>query len=165
MLLHLNSARLDLKIVLVCFVGATTPVTGVKSPPVAPANSWVLSTAHNDKISGTPSLAVHGTVKHVDGGISFDGATAYLDGQLPATDCLSDPDKCIQGFSVGAKLKFDEEALAVFAPKYIVDTGVSAKGRGIAIYHIATNLFFELATTSALYKVWHVCYLETWTDR
>lgn len=126
---------------------------GVKSPPVIPANYWLLATTKNGQIPGTPNLAMQGDITDVDGGINFDGATAFLAGKLQPTNCLVDPNRCIQGFSVGAKLKFDTEAMAQPATKYIVDTGVSAKMRGIALYHIATSLFFELATANAFYKV------------
>lgn len=66
---------------------------------------------------------------------------------------MLNPDLCSEGFSFGIKLKFTTDSLTVNAPRYVVDSGRTAKGRGIAVYLVMKELFVEIATSNALYKV------------
>jgi hypothetical protein len=66
---------------------------------------------------------------------------------------MVDPDRCSEGFSFGIKLKFTIDSLTVNAPRYVVDSGRTSKGRGISLYLVMKELFVEIATSNALYKV------------
>ena len=60
----------------------------------------------------------------------------------------------MNGFSMGAKLKFDEEDMSYSTPKYIIDSGArSLTTRGVSAYIVNGNLFFELATAKKAWKV------------
>lgn len=86
--------------------------------------------------------------------MSFDGVGTYATTSLPKSDCLQDPGRCVNGFSMGAKLKFDEEDMSYSTPKYIIDSGArSLTTRGVSAYIVNGNLFFELATTKKAWKV------------
>ena len=85
----------------------------------------------------------------------FDGASTFAETSLPLSDCLQDPGRCWNGFSMGAKMKFDEVDMSYKEPKYIVDSGArSLTTRGVSVYIVNGNLFFELATAK---KAWKVC--------
>ena len=86
--------------------------------------------------------------------MSFDGLGTYATTSLPKSDCLQDPGRCVNGFSMGAKLKFDEEDMSYSTPKYIIDSGArSLTTRGVSAYIVNGNLFFELATAKKAWKV------------
>lgn len=86
--------------------------------------------------------------------MSFDGVGTYATTSLPKSDCLQDPGRCVNGFSMGAKLKFDEEDMSYSTPKYIIDSGArSLTTRGVSAYIVNGNLFFELATAKKAWKV------------
>lgn len=86
--------------------------------------------------------------------MSFDGVGTYATTSLPKSDCLQDPGRCVNGFSMGAKLKFDEEDMSYSTPKYIIDSGArSLTTRGMSVYIVNGNLFFELATAKKAWKV------------
>lgn len=84
----------------------------------------------------------------------FDGASTYASAALPKSDCLQDPGVCVNGFSIGAKLKFDQADMTYSTPKYIFDSGArSLATRGVSVYVLNGNLFFELATANKAWKV------------
>ena len=73
---------------------------------------------------------------------------------LRKSDCLQDPGVCVNGFSMGSRLKFDQADMAYTMPKYIVDSGArSITTRGVSVYIVKGNLFFELATAKKAWKV------------
>lgn len=60
----------------------------------------------------------------------------------------------MNGFSIGAKLKFDQADMTYSTPKYIFDSGArSLATRGVSVYVLNGNLFFELATANKAWKV------------
>lgn len=105
------------------------------------------------KVPGNPALAANGKLARIDGGLAFDGNTGSLEGTLGENQCLVNPDLCSEGLSFGVKVKFMTGSLTVNEPRYVVDTGRTAMGRGIAIYVIMSELYVEVATSNALYKV------------
>ena len=85
----------------------------------------------------------------------FDGASAFAETSLSLSDCLQDPGQCAGGFSMGTKVMLDEAGMSYKEPKYIVDSGArSLTTRGVSVYIVNGNLFFELATAK---KAWKVC--------
>ena len=104
-------------------------------------------------VPGNPPLAAHGTITRIQGGLSFDGMTSFLDSQLPDNDCMRNPDLCLAGFSFGAKLKFDQAAVTVNAPRYLVDSGASLGDRGVSMYLQMTVLYVSIVTSNKVYKV------------
>lgn len=123
------------------------------APPVPSSLSWFLAELEGGKVPGNPPLSAMGNVARVDGGLAFDGVTAFLAGSLDDKQCLVNPDLCSEGFSFGLKVKFMTNSLTVNAPRYVVDSGRTAKGRGIAVYIVMKELFIEIATSTTLYKV------------
>ena len=88
----------------------------------------------------------------------FDGASTLAETSLPINDCLQDPGQCSNGFTIGTKVKFDEADMSYKEPKFIVDSGArSLNTRGVSVYIVNGNLFFELATAK---KAWKVCVLN-----
>ena len=84
----------------------------------------------------------------------FDGIGTYANAALPKSDCLQDPGVCVNGFSMGAKLKFDQADMTYTMPKYIFDSGArSLATRGVSVYIVNGNLFVELASASKAWKV------------
>ncbi|KAK3751286.1 hypothetical protein QZH41_012191, partial [Actinostola sp. cb2023] len=134
---------------------ATTP-EGITAPPVFARHSWSFNTLSikAKKVPGTPPLAAYGAFKKGDGGLMFDGKTNWLGGHLQQPDCGIDPDQCISGFTLAAKLYLDEAVASYIEPKYLVDTGASStKSRGFSMYVMGGKLYFELASAT---KVWMV---------
>ncbi|XP_031555970.1 uncharacterized protein LOC116292758 [Actinia tenebrosa] len=132
--------------------GGITEETGVSAPPVRPVHSWLLANLDGNAVPGNPALTAKGKFTRIDGGLGFDGSTTFLSGSLDNKDCMINPDVCSEGFSFGIKLKFISNSLTVNAPRYVVDSGRTAKGRGIAVYLVMKSLFVEIATSNALYK-------------
>ena len=109
---------------------------------------------HN-KVIGSPPLNLFGQGLIQDGGMLFDGVSMFANAALPKSDCLQDPEACLNGFSVGVKLKFDQADMTYPVPKYIFDSGArSLTTRGISLYLMNGNLFVELGTAK---KAWKVC--------
>ena len=108
----------------------------------------------NDKlVPGNPPLVIHGSLESVQGGSRFDGAQSSLSGALPGTACVCDPDMCISGFAVGAKLKFSDLSLTSNAPQYVIDTGPSANNKGVSVFLQLNSLYFKIVTSNAVYQV------------
>ena len=108
----------------------------------------------NDKqVPGNPPLASHGSLQPIPGGLSFDGTETSLIGQLPNTACVIDPDMCLDGFAVAAKLRFDELSLTSNVPQYVIDTGASNNGKGVSVFLQLNALYFKIATSNAVYQV------------
>ena len=125
----------------------------------------------NDKlVPGNPPLVIHGSLEAVQGGSRFDGAQSSLIGALPGTACECDPDMCISGFAVGAKLKFSDQSLTYNAPQYVIDTGASANNKGISVFLQLNSLYFKIVTSNAVYQVrlsdqiTHSVYGRSYTD-
>lgn len=123
------------------------------APPVPSSLSWLLAEIESGKVPGNPPLTGNGNLARVDGGLEFDGVSAFLAGTLDSKQCLVDPDICSEGFSFGLKVKFMTNSLTVNTPRYVVDSGRTAKGRGIAVYIVMKELFIEIASSNTLYKV------------
>lgn len=86
--------------------------------------------------------------------MAFDGASTFATAALRKSDCLQDPGLCVNGFSMGARLNFDQADMSYSVPKYIVDSGArSITTRGVSVYLVSGNLFFELATAKKAWKV------------
>lgn len=122
---------------------------------MSPFHSWSFVFKTHDKIVGSPPLNLFGQTAIQNNGMLFDGAGTFATASLSKSDCLQDPGQCVNGFSMGAKLKFDEADMSYNMPKYIVDSGArSLTTRGVSAYIVNGNLFFELATAK---KAWKVC--------
>lgn len=104
-------------------------------------------------VPGNPPLVIQGSLEAVQGGSRFDGAQSSLIGALPGTACECDPDMCISGFAVGAKLKFSDQSLTYNAPQYVIDTGASANNKGISVFLQLNSLYFKIVTSNAVYQV------------
>ena len=108
----------------------------------------------NDKqVPGNPSLEIHGSLEPVQGGSRFDGTKSSLSGQLPGTACVCDPDMCISGFALGAKLKFSDMSLTSNVPQYVIDTGASANNKGVSVFLQLNSLYFKIVNSNAVYQV------------
>ena len=108
----------------------------------------------NDKVvPGNPPLVIRGSLESVQGGSRFDGTQSSLIGALPGTACVCDPDMCLGGFSVGAKLKFSDLSLTSNAPQYVIDTGASANNKGVSLFLQLNSLYFKIVTSNAVYQV------------
>ena len=108
----------------------------------------------NDKqVPGNPPLSIVGGLEAVPGGARFDGIQSCLSGQLPSTACVIDPDMCVDGFAVGAKLKFSDMSLTSNAPQYVVDTGASNGNKGVGMFLQLNALYFKIVTSNAVYQV------------
>lgn len=84
----------------------------------------------------------------------FDGVSTFANAVLPKSDCLQDPGVCLNGFSVGMRLKLDQADMTYPVPKYIFDSGArSITTRGVSVYVMNGNLFVELATAKTAWKV------------
>ena len=108
----------------------------------------------NDKqVPGNPPLSIVGSLGAVPGGASFDGTQSSLKGQLPGTACVIDPDMCINGFALGAKLRFSDMSLTSNTPQYVIDTGASNGNKGVSIFLQLNSLYFKIVTSNAAYQV------------
>ena len=108
----------------------------------------------NDKqVPGNPPLEIHGSLEPILGGSSFDGVQSSLSGKLPSTACVIDPNMCISGFAIGAKLRFSDASLTSNAPQYVIDTGASANNKGISVFLQLNSLYFKIVTSNAVYQV------------
>lgn len=123
------------------------------APPVNPSHSWIVSAMNDKQVPGNPSLEIHGSLEPVQGGSRFDGTQSFLIGQLPGTACVCDPDMCISGFALGAKLKFSDLSLTSNAPQYVIDTGASANNKGVSVFLQLSSLYFKIVTSNAVYQV------------
>lgn len=122
---------------------------------MAPFHSWSFIFKTHNKIVGSPALNLVGNTLIKDSGMLFDGAKTFAETSLSVTDCLQDPGQCLNGFSMGTKVKLDEACMSYKEPRYIVDSGArSLTTRGVSVYIVNGNLFFELATAK---KAWKVC--------
>ena len=122
--------------------------------PVSPFRSWSFIFKTHKKIIGSPPLNLLGDSVIQDNGMVFDGASTFATTALPKSDCLQDPGLCVNGFSMGARLKFDQADMSYSMAKYIVDSGArSINTRGVSVYIVNGNLFFELATAKKAWKV------------
>lgn len=109
----------------------------------------------NDKqVPGNPPLSIVGGLEAVPGGARFDGIQSCLSGQLPSKACVIDPDMCVDGFAVGAKLKFSDMSLTSNAPQYVVDTGASNGNKGVGMFLQLNALYFKIVTSNAVYQVY-----------
>ena len=128
---------------------------GYSASPVAPFHSWSFIFKTHNKIVGSPALNLVGNTPIKGSGMLFDGASAFAETSLSLSDCLQDPGQCAGGFSMGTKVMLDEAGMSYKEPKYIVDSGArSLTTRGVSVYLVNGNLFFELATAK---KAWKVC--------
>ena len=99
-------------------------------------------------------MNLFGTSLIQDKGMTFDGTGTFATAVLPRHDCLRDPGLCVYGFSIGSRIKFDQADMAYTIPKYIFDSGArSLTTRGVSVYVVKGNLFFELATANKAWKV------------
>lgn len=123
--------------------------------PVSPFHSWSFIFKTHGKLVGTPPLNLFGTSLIQDKGMIFDGVGTFATADLPRSDCLRDPGLCVNGFSIGCRIKFDQADMAYAMPKYIFDSGArSLSTRGVSVYIVKGSLFFELATAT---RAWKVC--------
>ena len=129
------------------------------APPVNPSFNWILSAMNDNQVPGDPPLLSHGSLQPIPGGLSFDGTETSLIGKLPSSACIVDPDKCLSGFSLSAKLRFDELSLTSNAPQYVMDTGASNNGKGVGVYVQLNSLYFKVATSNAVYQA---SFVQVW---
>ena len=122
------------------------------APPVNPSFNWILCAMNDNQVPGDPPLLSHGSLQPIPGGLSFDGTETSLIGKLPSSACIVDPDKCLSGFALSAKLRFDELSLTSNAPQYVMDTGASNNGKGVGVYVQLNSLYFKVATSNAVYQ-------------
>ena len=122
--------------------------------PVSPFHSWSFIFKTHNKVIGAPPLSLFGNSLIQNNGMAFDGTSTFATAALRKSDCLQDPGVCVNGFSMGSRLKFDQADMAYTMPKYIVDSGArSITTRGVSVYIVKGNLFFELATAKKAWKV------------
>ena len=115
---------------------------------------WSFITIVNGKIPGDPSFIVNGHVEVVDGGLYFDGITAFLSTHLVPTNILSDPDMAKEGLAFGIKLRFDGIVKEYDTPRYVLDTEATSGGKtGVSLYVLNGKLIAEIATSSTKWKV------------
>lgn len=104
-------------------------------------------------VEGNPAFKVNGEVIVKDGGLDFDGESSWLGATVVKESCLLNPENCIEGFSIGTKLKFDG------VPdnendRYLIDTGAqSTARRGISLFVKSGKLAFVLATAERTWMV------------
>ena len=122
------------------------------APPVNPSFNWILCAMNDNQVPGDPPLLSHGSLQPIPGGLSFDGTETSLIGKLPSSACIVDPDKCLSGFALSAKLRFDELSLTSNTPQYVMDTGASNNGKGVGVYVQLNSLYFKVATSNAVYQ-------------
>lgn len=112
-----------------------------------------MGTLNKGFVEGNPAFKVNGEAAIKDGGIDFDGETTWLGATVDKESCLLNPENCIEGFSLGAKLKFDG------VPdnendRYLLDTGAqSTARRGISLFVKSGKLAFTLATGERTWMV------------
>lgn len=127
---------------------------GHSASPVTPFHSWSFIFKTHNKIVGSPALNLVGNTLIKGSGMLFDGTSTLAETSLPINDCLQDPGQCSSGFTIGTKVKFDEADMSYKEPKFIVDSGArSLNTRGVSVYIVNGNLFFELATAKKAWKV------------
>ena len=129
------------------------------APPVNPSFNWILCAMNDNQVPGDPPLLSHGSLQPIPGGLSFDGTETSLIGKLPSSACIVDPDKCLSGFALSAKLRFDELSLTSNAPQYVMDTGASNNGKGVGVYVQLNSLYFKVATSNAVYQA---SFVQVW---
>jgi hypothetical protein len=115
---------------------------------------WSFLTIVNGKIPGDPPFIVNGHVEVVDGGLYFDGITAFLSTHLVPTNILSDPDMAKEGLAFGIKLRFDGIVKEYDTPRYVLDTEATSGGKtGVSLYVLNGKLIAEIAMSSTKWKV------------
>ena len=76
---------------------------------VVPRYLWLLPMVVHGSLPGSPDIDVHGSVRAVDGGLSFSGEDdTFLKVGNFDRECLHDPSKCPKGLSLSCKMKFDK---------------------------------------------------------
>jgi hypothetical protein len=119
---------------------------------------WSFLTIVNGKIPGQLPFVVNGHVEVVDGGLYFDGITAFLSTHLVPTNILSNPDMAKEGLAFGIKLRFDGTAKEYDTPRYVLDTEATSGGKtGVSLYVLNGKLIAEIATSSMKWKVQDRC--------
>ena len=115
------------------------------APSVKPVHSWSMLDIKDNgltgetatkEIYGNPSLYTHGDLQLVDGGVTFDGKSSHIVGDLAPDDCLINPEQCPSGFSIGTKLKFNMKSTGHVDPRFIFDTGATHANnyRGVSLF-------------------------------
>ncbi len=101
---------------------------------------------------------MHGHVEVVDGGLYFDGMTAFLSTHLVPSNIMATPDRAKEGLAFGIKLRFDGSAKQYDTPRYILDTGAKSGGKtGVSLYVLNGKLIAVIATSNMKWKVQHIC--------
>nr|XP_058946642.1 uncharacterized protein LOC131774603 [Pocillopora verrucosa] len=142
--------------------GGAMEESSVSAPPVNPSHSWIIASMNDKQVPGNPPLSIVGGLEAVPGGARFDGIQSCLSGQLPSTACVIDPDMCVDGFAVGAKLKFSDMSLTSNAPQYVVDTGASNGNKGVGMFLQLNALYFKIVTSNAVYQASIPVYANKW---
>ena len=128
-------------------------------PQIDPYYFWSFLTIINGRIPGHLPFKVNGHVEVVDGGLYFDGTSAFLSTRLVSSDILASPDRARQGLAFGIKLKFDGAVKQYDTPRYVLDTGAKSGGKtGVSLYVLNGKLIAEIATTSMKWKVRDCCF-------
>lgn len=123
-------------------------------PQIEPYYFWSFLTIVNGKIPGHLPFNVLGHVEVVDGGLYFDGITAFLSTQLVPSNILANPDRAKEGLAFGIKMKFDGTAKEYDTPRYVLDTGATSGGNtGISLYVLNGKLITEISTPVMKWKV------------
>jgi len=123
------------------------------SSPIPYSHYWSMTTTNKGFVEGNPAFKVNGEVAIKDSSIDFDGETSWLGATVDKESCLLNPDNCIEGFSLGTRIKFegvpDNEN-----DRYILDTGAqSTARRGISLFVKSGKLAFTLATAERTWMV------------
>ena len=117
---------------------------------------------HTAEIPGNPDLVAHGELILVDGGLAFDGRDSHAVAQIPADDCIINPEGCPEGLSFGTKLKFDNQLLSVDEPRYIIDTGANKPDvRGFSLFVQQGKLYAVVRSAEREWMVRVSCALDT----
>ena len=126
-------------------------------PQIEPYYFWSFLTIVSGKIPGHLPFNVLGHVEVVDGGLYFDGITAFLSTQLVPNNILANPDTAKEGLAFGIKMKFDGTAKEYDIPRYVLDTGATSGGNtGVSLYVLNGKLIAEIATPIMKWKVQNI---------
>ena len=114
-------------------------------------------TVKQNRIPGTPPLYMFGKYKLIDLGLLFFEPTTWSQTELNPKDGLMDPEKLVEGFTIGMKIKLDPVTKTCTTPRFIVDTGAaSLNTRGVSVYTVGGKIL-ALVTTSK--SSWQACIL------
>lgn len=121
----------------------------------------LLNDIENGVIKSKPPLKTHGNIRKWQGGLKFDGKTAWVNANILDVAYLAHPSLATDGFAIGFKLMFDSSIVNISLPKYILDSG-GTDGQGVSVFIDDAKMFVIVADSKKMWQVSTTLYADEW---